>query len=131
MSSPQDVTLTTLAGTTVAQAISDLSSQVANNTTLKAAGITLTTGTAGDALVFPQNRSKTPPANFVFLSGSDKLDHGSILLVIQRRDFGIAFPAPEHSHGLTQPVLFCRRETIPTSILLSTVMVSIAVSTMA
>src|SRR5207245_7388175 len=43
LSAPADVTLTTLAGTTVAEAISDLSSQVANNTTLKAAGISLTT----------------------------------------------------------------------------------------
>jgi flagellin len=58
LSSPVDVTLATLAGTTVTQALSDLSSQVANNATLKAAGISLTTATAGDALVFTSSKGE-------------------------------------------------------------------------
>src|SRR5439155_5467343 len=58
LTSPVDVTLTTLAATTVSQALTDLSSQVANNATLKAAGISLTTATAGDALVFTSSRGE-------------------------------------------------------------------------
>ena len=52
LSAPVNVSLTTTSTETVAQALTALSSQVANNATLKAAGITLTTATAGDALTF-------------------------------------------------------------------------------
>ena len=45
--------------TTVGTAIADLSSQVANNATLKAAGITLTTATAGSQLQFSSARGET------------------------------------------------------------------------
>ncbi len=52
LSSPIDITLTTTAAETVTQAITDLSSQVANNSALKGAGITLTAPVAGTQLVF-------------------------------------------------------------------------------
>ncbi len=52
LTSPANLTLTTTAGETVTQALTNLSSAVSNNVTLKAAGITLTSSTAGNALVF-------------------------------------------------------------------------------
>jgi flagellin len=52
LTAPVSVNLTTTASTTVAQAISALSAQVASNASLKAAGISLTTATAGNALAF-------------------------------------------------------------------------------
>lgn len=52
LTSPLNVTLNATASETVTQAIADLSSQVSNNATLKAAGISLTSSTAGNALVF-------------------------------------------------------------------------------
>jgi flagellin len=58
LTSPLDVTLTTTAAETVTQAVADLSSQVANNATLKAAGISLTTATAGDALTFTSSKGE-------------------------------------------------------------------------
>jgi len=56
--SPTDVALTVLAGTTVAQAISTLGTQVGSDSALKAAGITLTTTTAGDALTFTSSKGE-------------------------------------------------------------------------
>jgi flagellin len=58
LSSPVDISLTTAAGTTVDAAIASLSSQVAANSSLQAAGITLTTATAGSALVFSNARGE-------------------------------------------------------------------------
>ena len=58
LSSPVDVSLTVVAGTTVDSAIASLSSQVASNSSLQAAGITLTTATAGSALVFSNARGE-------------------------------------------------------------------------
>ena len=52
LTAPVNVSLTTTAATTVSQAISALSAQVASNASLKAAGISLTTATAGNALTF-------------------------------------------------------------------------------
>ncbi|MEO8024880.1 MAG: flagellin [Bryobacteraceae bacterium] len=52
LSSPIDITLTTNSAETVTQAITDLSSQVANNAALKGAGISLTSATAGSSLAF-------------------------------------------------------------------------------
>jgi flagellin len=57
-STPTNVALTVTSGETVNQAISALSSAVANNGSLKAAGITLTTTTAGDALTFTSNQGQ-------------------------------------------------------------------------
>lgn len=58
LSSPVDVTLTTLAATTVDAALASLSSQVASNSSLQAAGISITTAAAGSALVFTSNRGE-------------------------------------------------------------------------
>jgi flagellin len=52
LTAPVNVSLTTTAATTVAQAITALSAQVSSNASLKAAGISLTTATAGNALTF-------------------------------------------------------------------------------
>jgi flagellin len=58
MTSPVNVTLGS-GSTTIDTAITDLSSQVANNSTLKAAGITLTDYTAGGKLTFTSARGET------------------------------------------------------------------------
>jgi len=58
LSSPVDISLTVAAGTTTAQAIASLSSQVASNSSLQGAGITLTGATAGAQLVFTSNRGE-------------------------------------------------------------------------
>jgi len=58
LAAPQDVTLTVTTATTVTNALSSLSSLVANNSALQAAGITLTTATAGAALQFSANRGE-------------------------------------------------------------------------
>jgi flagellin len=55
---PTDVSLTVLAGTTVAQAISTLTTQVGGDSALKAAGISLTTSTATDALTFTSKKGE-------------------------------------------------------------------------
>jgi flagellin len=52
LTAPVNVSLTTTASETVAQAITSLSAQVGSNASLKAAGISLTTATAGNALTF-------------------------------------------------------------------------------
>jgi flagellin len=59
MTSPVNVTVTVVAGTTVTEAIADLSAQVANDSTLKAAGITLTGSAAGANLVFTSIRGES------------------------------------------------------------------------
>lgn len=60
MASPVDITLNVTAGaTTVTQAIADLSSQVSNNSTLQAAGISLGSNFAvGQTLSFTNNRGE-------------------------------------------------------------------------
>lgn len=52
LSAPIDVSIAVGAATTVNQALTSLSTQVGANSSLKAAGISLTTATAGSALVF-------------------------------------------------------------------------------
>jgi flagellin len=52
LSSPVNLDVNLTAGTTVAAALQSLTSAVANNAALKAAGITVSTATAGSALVF-------------------------------------------------------------------------------
>lgn len=52
LASPVDVSLNVAANTTVNQALANLTSQVANNASLRAAGITTTTATAGSPLEF-------------------------------------------------------------------------------
>jgi flagellin len=51
LTSPVDIALTVSAGTTIDDALTDLSNQVAANSSLQAAGISVTTATAGSALV--------------------------------------------------------------------------------
>lgn len=51
-SAPTNISLTTTANETIDQAIAGLQTAVANNTNLKAAGITLTTATTGEGLTF-------------------------------------------------------------------------------
>ncbi|MFN0100775.1 MAG: flagellin [Bryobacteraceae bacterium] len=58
LSSPIDISLTVAAGTTIDQALIDLTSQIASNSALQASGITATTATAGSALVFTSNRGE-------------------------------------------------------------------------
>ena len=67
LTSPVDISLTVATATTVDTAIANLSSQVASNSSLQAAGITLTTATAGAALVFTSNRGE----RFEVLSSGD------------------------------------------------------------
>jgi len=67
LTSPVDISLTVATATTVDTAIANLSSQVASNSSLQAAGITLTTATAGSALVFTSNRGE----RFEVLSSGD------------------------------------------------------------
>jgi len=58
LASPVDISLTVAAGTTIEQALTDLTSQVAANSSLQAAGVTVTTATAGSALVFTSDRGQ-------------------------------------------------------------------------
>ena len=58
LSSPIDISLTVAAGTTIDQALADLTSQIASNSALQGAGITATTATAGSSLVFANARGE-------------------------------------------------------------------------
>ena len=58
LSSPIDISLTVGAGTTVDQALANLTSQVTANSSLQAAGITVTTAAAGSPLVFTSARGE-------------------------------------------------------------------------
>ncbi len=58
LTSPVDIALTVAAGTTIDQALTSLTSSVAGNASLQAAGITTTTATAGGALVFSNARGE-------------------------------------------------------------------------
>lgn len=58
LASPVDISLTVASGTTIETALSSLTSAVAQNSALQAAGITVTTATAGSALVFTSNRGE-------------------------------------------------------------------------
>ncbi len=58
LASPVDVALTVAAGTTVDQALATLTSSVAGNSALQAAGIVATTATAGSALSFSNARGE-------------------------------------------------------------------------
>lgn len=60
LAAPVNITLNATADATVAGALTDLSSQVANNSALQAAGITYTGGTTGGAaLTFASNRGES------------------------------------------------------------------------
>ena len=67
LTSPVDISLTVATAGTVDTAIASLSSQVAANSSLQAAGITLSTAAAGSALVFTSNRGE----RFEVLSSGD------------------------------------------------------------
>ncbi|MBM3783536.1 MAG: hypothetical protein FJW30_04200 [Acidobacteria bacterium] len=67
LSAPVDIALTVSAATTIDQAITSLSSLVAANAGLQAAGIRLTTGTPGTPLVFTSNLGE----RFEVLSSGD------------------------------------------------------------
>ena len=69
LAGPQDLTLTVSSGTTIETAITSLSSLVANNASLQAAGITVTTATAGSKLVFTSRRNE----QFEVLAAGDVL----------------------------------------------------------
>ena len=56
--SPTDISVAVTAGTTVTQALSTLATQVGGSSTLKAAGITLTTSSATDALTFTSTKGE-------------------------------------------------------------------------
>ncbi len=58
LSSPVDISLNVASGTTVAQALTSLTSAVAGNSALQAAGISVQTATAGGALVFQNARGE-------------------------------------------------------------------------
>lgn len=58
LADPVDISLTVASGTTVAQAITDLSSQISTNSALQAAGITLNSHSSGTALVFSSSRGE-------------------------------------------------------------------------
>ncbi|MFN0100774.1 MAG: flagellin [Bryobacteraceae bacterium] len=58
LAAPVDIALTVLAGTTIEQAMANLTSQVATNGSLQAAGITATTAVAGSPLVFTSSRGE-------------------------------------------------------------------------
>jgi len=58
MTSPVDITTSVTSSTTVAAALTDLSSQVAANSTLKAAGITVTETGNGNNLTFTSDRGE-------------------------------------------------------------------------
>ncbi|MEO8126739.1 MAG: flagellin [Bryobacteraceae bacterium] len=59
LSGPVDIDLTTLAATTIDSALTTLSSAVSANSALQAAGITVSTATAGSALVFTNSRGES------------------------------------------------------------------------
>jgi flagellin len=65
LAGPQDIQLNVTATTTVAQAITNLTSQVANNAALQAAGITVAAHTDGTALVFTSSRGEAIQASAV------------------------------------------------------------------
>jgi len=67
LTSPVDLALTVAAGTTIEQALTSLTSAVAGNAALQAAGITVSTATAGSALVFSNARGE----RFEALSSGD------------------------------------------------------------
>ncbi len=67
LAAPVDIALTVAAGTTIDQALSNLTSQVSTNGYLQAAGITATSATPGSALVFTSNRGE----RFEVLSSGD------------------------------------------------------------
>jgi len=58
LESAKDLTLTVAAGTTIDQALVSLTSLVANDSALQAAGISVTTAAAGSAVVFTSNRNE-------------------------------------------------------------------------
>ncbi len=58
LTSPVDISLTVVAGTTIDAALTNLTSAITANSSLQAAGITATTATAGSALVFTSNRGE-------------------------------------------------------------------------
>ena len=58
LTGPVDLSLNVASGTTVQQAISDLSTQVASNSALQAAGITLSSHSSATQLVFSSNRGE-------------------------------------------------------------------------
>ncbi len=78
LSSPVDVTLTTTTSETVNQAITDLSSQVANNSALKGAGISLTSAIAGSQLAFTGTHGEKFAVE-VTGDATNKLGFGSFL----------------------------------------------------
>jgi flagellin len=65
LAGPQDIQLTVGAATTVAQAVTNLTAQVAGNAALQAAGITVATHSSGTALVFTSNRGEGIEASAV------------------------------------------------------------------
>jgi flagellin len=65
LAGPQDIQLTVGAATTVAQAVTDLTAQVASNAALQAAGITVAPHTSGTAIVFTSNRGEGIQASAV------------------------------------------------------------------
>ncbi len=67
LTSPVDLALTVAAGTTIEQALTSLTSAVAGNAALQAAGISVSTATAGSALVFSNARGE----RFEALSSGD------------------------------------------------------------
>jgi flagellin len=67
LSSAVDISLTVASGTTIDAALTSLTSAVAANSSLQAAGITVSTATAGSALVFSSNRGE----RFEVLSSGD------------------------------------------------------------
>lgn len=67
LTSPVDVALSVTAATTIEQALTDLTAAVAANTDLRAAGITVSTATAGSPLVFENGRGE----RFEVLSSGD------------------------------------------------------------
>ncbi|MCX6604877.1 MAG: flagellin [Acidobacteria bacterium] len=58
LTSPVDLSLTVAAGTTIEQALTSLTSAVSSNAALQAAGISVSTATAGSALVFSNARGE-------------------------------------------------------------------------
>jgi flagellin len=58
LTSPVDIALTVAAGTTIDSALTSLTSAVASNAALQAAGISVGTATAGSALVFQNGRGE-------------------------------------------------------------------------
>jgi len=67
LTSPVDLALSVAAGTTIEQALTSLTSAVAGNAALQAAGISVSTATAGSALVFSNARGE----RFEALSSGD------------------------------------------------------------